>query len=462
MFKKICFIALGLFICTPFLAYADGGWIIFPPQIHINEAEQNAIVAWNGEEEVLILSIGLSAGAESTVLKIIPLPANPSEIKEGDFRSFEKLTEVMNAKTIDYYKNNPLPPGSLGREGQANVEITFHEKIGAHDITVAKVNGLDEFIDWVKKYLGDNNLGYYELSDEFKSIVSDYTERNIKHFVFDIVEANQTLKSVNPVFYRFPAHYLIYPNEISAFSDVGKTDLSRVRLFLITDMAVNKQSVLNLNFQALAGFQYPIILNRDELAEVHLDIANLFKSGAGAYELNYSGRLYELKRDLVIADLIRARDTIKVYQVVQNKRLWVPSPPIFNERRFNWTDIREVSRETLDNYPDIHLIRASDTEKVYYLDSGGLKRHIPTATVFRSYNFAWEDIVEVSPLQLNIYRDTHLIRCEGGQKVYLLENGTKRWIQTAQIFKNRGYKWSEISLVNLAELNSYPEGVVIE
>ena len=120
--------------------------------IHLDQSAQNAIVAWDGEEEIIILSINIESYNEATALRIIPLPSNPLEIEEGSFESFEKLTEIMNEKMEDMRNQS----GTLGKglEGAPSdgVEITFHKKIGAHDVTVVKVNDLDYFLDWVKNF----------------------------------------------------------------------------------------------------------------------------------------------------------------------------------------------------------------------------------------------------------------------------------------------------------------------
>jgi len=47
---------LFLFLIFPFKTFADRGIFVWPPEIHLNQSAQNAIVAWNGKEEIIILS----------------------------------------------------------------------------------------------------------------------------------------------------------------------------------------------------------------------------------------------------------------------------------------------------------------------------------------------------------------------------------------------------------------------
>ena len=72
------YILIGFLVLVfPVLAFADGGMVVWPPDVYIDQSAQNAIVGWNGEEEIIILSIDLESSVSSTVLRIIPLPAEP-------------------------------------------------------------------------------------------------------------------------------------------------------------------------------------------------------------------------------------------------------------------------------------------------------------------------------------------------------------------------------------------------
>ena len=51
-----------------------------------------------------------------------------------------------------------------------------------------------------------------------------------------------------------------------------------------------------------------------------------------------------------------------------------------------------------------------------------------------------------------------LARAKGTAGVYLIENGKKRPINSAEIFLGRGYKWKDVVDVSQEEINSYPVG----
>jgi hypothetical protein len=111
----------------------------------------------------------------------------------------------------------------------------------------------------------------------------------------------------------------------------------------------------------------------------------------------------------------------------------------------------------------LKLARAGGDTRVYYVTDSGLKKWIRNEEIFRSYkNNKWENIVVVSPGDLDIYPNVSLIRHGEDKKVYKIEGNTKRWIKTAEAFNGLGYKWNEILAINKTEFDFYKDGTVIE
>jgi len=162
--------------------------------------------------------------------------------------------------------------------------------------------------------------------------------------------------------------------------------------------------------------------------------------------------------DFVDATLVRVLDGHRVYEVVDGRRHWIPTAEIFNIKKFSWNDVEVISSSQLNAYSRIRLLRTIGDEKVYYLTESGMVRHIPTAEIFESYGNNWENVYEVIPDELNSYEPNRLIKTDNDPKVYLLENSTKRWIQTAEIFNARNYDWNKIAPVNQVEINHYQTG----
>jgi len=271
--------------------------VVGPREVSLQESGQNAIVAWNGSEEVIILSTDATSSESTMVLEVLPLPSNPIKVEEGSFDSFTKLTEIINKKVRAIREQEMTK--FLGRGIEApGVEITFHKKIGAHDVTVVKVNDLDYFINWVIDFTVGKGFEYTEISPEFKNTVANYLNRDIKFFVFDVIETNKDRQSIKPLIYRFKTDYLYYPLEITATSDAGWSS-SNVNIFLIVKGMLDETIVRKINLQPGIGFDYIIELRKRELSEVSPEIANLFSS---AYVMNayFNGSLNKLNYDLIV------------------------------------------------------------------------------------------------------------------------------------------------------------------
>lgn len=296
--RKEFFIIIAIFslLLIPSLVSANrGSMIIGPRDVKLEEAGQNAIVAWNGNEEIIILSTDMKSSDSTLVLELIPLPSNPTKVEEGSSESFTKLVEIMNRKTKEYREK------ALTRGVEVpGVEITFHKKIGAHDVTIVKVNDLDYFINWIKDFSTNRGFEYTELSSNFKTTVSNYLNRNIDHFVFDVIETNESSQTINPLIYRFKSDYLYYPLEITATSDAGWSS-SRVNVFLIAKGIVNQTVIRDAKLYPRVGFgEYNIELTRDELREVSPELEDLFKSDPFVMNVQYSGPLNTLNKDLIV------------------------------------------------------------------------------------------------------------------------------------------------------------------
>jgi hypothetical protein len=54
-----------------------------------------------------------------------------------------------------------------------------------------------------------------------------------------------------------------------------------------------------------------------------------------------------------------------------------------------------------------------------------------------------------------------LLKCIVSPHIYLLDRGEKRWIETIETFNDRGYVWSDVSLIPCDDLRSIPDGVPI-
>ncbi len=217
-----------LFLSLPSSVLADSGTVPLS-DVLVYEPGQKAIIGWDGEYEILILSTDVLASDDSMVLRIIPLPSQPDRIEKGDFDSFVRITELIEEHYPGYSWWKELWTMGVGG-AEPEVEIVFHEKIGAHDIWVAKANDADEFIEWAEDFLARNEIEHEISSPELEWLVEDYIAEGINFFVFDLIEISSTEKSVEPIVYRFKTDFLYYPIRISSIN----SGLTGISLFLLT------------------------------------------------------------------------------------------------------------------------------------------------------------------------------------------------------------------------------------
>lgn len=292
-------------ICFP-TVYGDGG-IIGPPQIYIQEKAQNAIVAWNCVEEVLILSVDIESSESTKVLRVIPLPSNPIEVKEGSFESFTKLQDIINEKLIDLWGRSYTLDGDKDNAGTApsTVEITFHDVLGAHNITVVKILDVTNFSIWATDFASSAGLINITFSSQFQDMVEEYIENNISYFVFDIIDTSEDEYSINPIVYRFETDFLFFPLKITAASDVGET-YAHVNVFCIAKDRIKKEIFTNISFYSNLGrysfYDYyfsNINLTEEELLEISDDIYDIFKDDPILMSYRYTGQYTDLEGDII-------------------------------------------------------------------------------------------------------------------------------------------------------------------
>jgi len=198
-----------------------------PLEVVVFEPGQRAIILWNGEEEILLLSTEIKTSVPVSLLEVIPLPSEAT-VKLGDFETFMKMQRLLIDKVMWRVASGGGVAG-VGVPPQA-AEITFHKQMGAHDVAV--VHALDQagFVRWVDEFLASKQAVNPKVDPAFAQMVQNYLRRGTNWFVFDTIQAGGELQSRQPIEYRFKSNRLYYPLEIST-RESGKT---RVDLLLVT------------------------------------------------------------------------------------------------------------------------------------------------------------------------------------------------------------------------------------
>jgi hypothetical protein len=245
----------------------DRGMIPINPNVKIFEPNQRAMIAWNGDEEILFLSTDVSASESTIVLEVLPLPSEP-QVKKGDLETFRKATDLINSRI----SIAPLVRGGEGTKGipPPSGEVTFHKRIGAHDISVTHLLDANGFVDWVKDYLKSIDIEHEVISNEMKELIDEYVNDNFEWFVFDVVTLTEETVTNEPIQYTFKTTSLFYPLKITRTGE-GNTS---IELIILTPRLLAHFPDLAIHRIALE--HDPITITDDELRYLNEDMAGLF------------------------------------------------------------------------------------------------------------------------------------------------------------------------------------------
>ena len=117
--------------------FGDMGSLPFTSGVRIVEPRQDAIIAWNGKEQLLYLQTTLGASSETKVLEVMPLPSKP-EVEAGHAGVFERWM------TYDPKKVYATVVGTYRTKANA----VRPEDLSAFDKSIADIYDLTSFELW--------------------------------------------------------------------------------------------------------------------------------------------------------------------------------------------------------------------------------------------------------------------------------------------------------------------------
>jgi hypothetical protein len=258
------------------------------PNAQIFEPNQRAMIAWNGSEEILLLSTDLRASDSTTLLEVLPLPSEP-DVKKGDLKTFRKATDLINSKlnTGRMAKGPMLPEGVVVPSG----EVTFHKRIGAHDISVTHLLDAKGFVDWVIDYLKTLDIDADIVSDDMEQLIEEYISDGFEWYVFDVISLGEEIVTNEPLQYRFESKHVFYPLKITSTAE-GSTS---IELLILTPRLLSRFPSLPIDRINLK--HDPININQDELLDLNEDMHELLKE----YD-RLRLRIWEIQGDLKAFD----------------------------------------------------------------------------------------------------------------------------------------------------------------
>lgn len=354
-------------IILPPQIIADGGGIPFFSEFSIYEPGQKAIIAWDGDEEIMILSVDVYGSEDNKILHLVPLPSLPT-VKLGNVSAFLEIN-----KLIDDHEHYNDGEGESESEGENDTEIVLHEIIGPHDLTVVRMNNSAEFTSWVTNFLTTQGVSNITFPDNTENVVKHYLNQDINYFVFDVIEVNTTKLSIEPIIYRFKSDYLYYPLVISSIIE-GVSEINVVTL-TPAELPINVEDFANIGFNRHIGFGITHI----ELEDISTEIAELIQTDT---YLNFFKDLFPLK-DLKLDVKCKVLDNVNWLKTVNDMDL---NPVNYD---CNGDDIEDIIVYSKPSYEIVHE---------------AVRSKMKTPPNFYAINSINGDILWTHNLSLNYYK----------------------------------------------------------
>jgi len=294
--KKISvFLILFLLPWTSNL-FADRCPIPFRRDVQIFEPNQRAMIAWSGSEEILLLSTDMRASKPTQVLEVLPLPTEP-KVKKGDVDTFRRATALINSKI----RRPPMParskaPGAPPTGARPAGEVTFHKKIGAHDVSVTHVLNTKGFIAWVENYLKSAGVKNPHIPEANKKVIGEYLASGFTWFVFDVVSLDEVLSTGEAIQYTFKTKFLYYPMKVTQMVE-GYTN---VDLLILTPKLLD--TFTGLPSQVVKLRHEPVSISSRELRSLNPDMDALLehREDMKLRVWRLSGLMSSFKEDLIV------------------------------------------------------------------------------------------------------------------------------------------------------------------
>lgn len=173
--------------------------------------------------------------------------------------------------------------------------------------------------------------------------------------------------------------------------------------------------------------------------------------------------------------LLRA-PTGTVYLIVDDRRRGFDSLKTFKSVGFSTDEITDVAWSDLEPYtegtpitmdtlyPQGHLLQDATTGGVYFVQDN--VKHAISSKAILNANFAgWrihsatqKDLAVITTGDPVLLPDGTLVQASGDTAVYVISNGERRPIPSADVFNAMGWKWKNILTVDQKTLNLHPLG----
>lgn len=301
MLKSICAILLTSLAFTV-SSHGDMGSIPFKKQVRITEPNQDAIIAWNGLEQLLFLQTTLASSEDTKVLEVMPLPNKPS-VDEAKPEVFKRCQSLLPKIRTEYYADSFGGPFAAPLSPPA-ANVVERKLIGAHDIRVVELIDAKRFSDWVKTEFGATNE-HLEIPAPLLEVIDEYVKDGYKWFIFDVVDLKQEAAKKTPLKIRFKTDKLYYPMRITR-TEKGNT---KVSLSILTNVLFDKEDAIGIPRSSFKVPASPIDITGEQVKWIDPSIFELLRqpSKVKLRTWEISGEIDSFKQDLLIRNPVLAK-----------------------------------------------------------------------------------------------------------------------------------------------------------
>ncbi|MGW2188495.1 hypothetical protein [Streptomyces sp. NPDC001719] len=127
-------------------------------------------------------------------------------------------------------------------------------------------------------------------------------------------------------------------------------------------------------------------------------------SGSGTAAVHDSGNQASRPHPELNGRRLKGFDSPAIYLILDGKRRWIPNPNTYNNLFRGWDGVQSVvdinSIDDGGQLSDGAILGKSPNAPEVYLISNGLKRWITSPAAMDKYDFAWNKIVNLSPVAI--------------------------------------------------------------
>lgn len=271
---------------------ADMGSIPFKAGVRIMEPNQDAIIAWNGKEQLLYLQTTLAASEATKVLEVMPLPSRPT-VEEADVEVFKRCQSLVPRVVVR--DSGAEPFGGPGVPPAARV--VERKMIEAHDIRVVELLDAERFSAWVTAEFGVDHEGL-EIPAPLLAVIDEYVKDGYKWFLFDVIDVEKEFAKKTPLRIHFETDMLYYPMRITR-TEVGHTTVS---LSVITNVLFNREDCVGIPRESIRVPARPVEISGAELNWIDPPLFELLGRPQAVHLRTWeiSGEIDSFDKDLLI------------------------------------------------------------------------------------------------------------------------------------------------------------------